>query len=258
MTLKQYFGLVDVQARMALKADASRYFLGYLWWIMEPLLYVALFYVVFNVILGSRRADFLIFLLCGKLPFLWFSKSVTQASNSIISNAGLIGRIDVPKSLFPMAVIQEGVYKEASVFVLLISVVLAYDYQPGWVWLWVGPIIVVNYLMIVGCGFLASILVCFLRDFSVVIPLGMIFLMFTSGIFWDVRALADPRMTDLILAANPIAFIVDAYRQVLMEGVAPQVTHLVTVACGSCLLIAATVSFFRGSSKLLSLKVLTA
>lgn len=258
MTLTQYFSLVDVQARMALKADASKYFLGYIWWILEPLLFVAVFYLVFNVILDARRADFLVFLMCGKLPFVWFSKSVTHASNSIIANAGLIGRIDIPKSLFPMAVIQEGLYKQSTVFALLLAVVLSYDYQPGWVWLWLVPIIAVNYLMILGCAFLGAILVCFLRDFTMLISLGMIFLMFTSGIFWDARALSDPQMTELILTVNPLAFILDAYRQVLMYGQAPDIGLFTLVAFGSGLLVVVMVYALRTGSKLLALKALTA
>ncbi len=258
MTLSQYFRLVDIQARMALKADASRYFLGYIWWILEPLLFVGVFYVVFNVILDSGRADFLVFLMCGKLPFVWFSKSVAQASNSIVANAGLIGRIDIPKSLFPMAIIQEGLYKQAAVFALLIAVLLVYGYQPSLSWLWLLPIIFVNYLMIVGCAFLGSILVCFMRDFSMLISLGMIFLMFTSGIFWDVRALADPSMINLILVLNPMAFILDAYRQVLMENVAPDIIHLTIVAIVSALLVWVMNWLLNRSSKWLALKALTA
>ncbi|EED30587.1 hypothetical protein NOR53_501 [gamma proteobacterium NOR5-3] len=78
--------LVDEMARMSLKADASRFYLGYLWWVLEPLLYVAVFYVVFEVLLGTRRPDFLVFLMCGKLTFIWFSKSVVHASRSIVAS----------------------------------------------------------------------------------------------------------------------------------------------------------------------------
>lgn len=258
MTLRQYFKLVDVLARMALKADASKYFLGYIWWILEPLLFVGVFYVVFNVFLNSGRADFLVFLMCGKLPFVWFSKSVTQASNSIIANAGLIGKIDVPKSLFPMALLQETLYKQSAVFALLIAVLIVYGYQPAWVWLWLLPIVVVNYLLIVGCSFLGAILVCFMRDFSMLISIGMIFLMFTSGIFWDVHTLADPRMTDLILAVNPIAFILDSYRQVMMYGQAPVPVHLAMVGIGAGLMATLMLFVLRRWSKVLALKALTA
>lgn len=258
MTLKQYFKLVDVQARMALKADASQYFLGYIWWLLEPLLFVAVFYVVFDVFLNSGRADFLVFLMCGKLPFVWFSKSVTQASNGIIANRGLIGKIDAPKSLFSMAIIQQCLYKQSTVFALLIAIVLAFNYQPGLVWVWLVPIVLVNYLLIVGCAFLGSMLVCFQRDFSMLISLGMIFLMFTSGVFWDIRAMQDTHLAEIIFTVNPIAFLLDAYRQVLMYGQAPDALLLSIVGLGSAAMIALMLLALRRWSKLLALKALTA
>ncbi len=258
MTLRQYFKLVDILARMALKADAARYFLGYIWWVLEPLLFVAVFYVVFQVILGAGRGDFIVFLMCGKLPFVWFSKSVNLASTSIVNGAGLIGRIDIPKSLFPMAIVQEGLYKQSAVFALLFLVLFANGYPPGSAWIWLVPILVVNYLVIVGCAFLGALLVCFKRDFAMLISLGMIFLLFTSGIFWDVRALGDARMTDLVLTLNPIAFILDAYRQVLMENAAPDLGGLVAVGLGSAALVAVMVRVLNRSSQWLALRALTA
>ncbi len=121
MPFSQYIRLVDIMARMALRADASRFFLGYIWWVLEPLLWVAVFYVVFVMILAQRQADFLVFLMTGKLVFVWFSKSVTQASSSIVNSKGLVGKINVPKTLFPMAMVQEGLYRQVAVFALLFS-----------------------------------------------------------------------------------------------------------------------------------------
>ncbi len=118
MTIAQYYRLMDVQARMQLRADASKFVLGYLWWFLEPLLWVGVFYVVFNLILESdsrQGADFLLFLACGKFAFLWFSKTVIQASNSIVANISLVGKINVPKSLFPMAAVNESLYRQAAV-----------------------------------------------------------------------------------------------------------------------------------------------
>ncbi|WP_246139787.1 ABC transporter permease [Parahaliea aestuarii] len=250
--------MIDVQAKFALKADASRYFLGYVWWILEPLLYVGVFYVVFNVILNSRHPDFLTFLMCGKLPFVWFSKSVITGSNAIVSNAGLIGKINVPKTLFPMARIQEGVYKQMAVFALLIAVVVINGYSPSWIWLWLLPVIALNYLMIVACAFVGAVLVCYFRDFSMIISLGMTFLMFTSGIFWDVRTLSDPALTELILNVNPVAFILDAYRQILMGGVAPDLGGMLRYALIFGMLAAGMVFIMRKLSQALALKALTA
>ncbi len=58
MPLLQYIRLIDIMARMGLRADASRFFLGYVWWILEPLLWVGVLYVVFVTIMGTREPDF--------------------------------------------------------------------------------------------------------------------------------------------------------------------------------------------------------
>ncbi|MCB1848668.1 MAG: ABC transporter permease [Halieaceae bacterium] len=257
MSFVQYLRLADTMARMSLRAEASRYFLGYIWWILEPMLWVAVFYVVFEVLLQAGRADFLVFLMCGKLAFIWFSKSVNQAANSIVMNRGLVGRINVTKTLFPLAVVQEGLYRQAAVFLLLFCVLFAWGYTPSLAWFYVVPVIVVNYLMIVACAYIGACLVCLVRDFSMIISLGMTFLLFTSGIFWDVRHLPDPALTELVLAVNPLAFILDAYRQVLMFHTPPAWMHLLWVGCGAVALLLLMVVVMRRNSQYLALKALS-
>jgi lipopolysaccharide transport system permease protein len=259
MTLSQYFALIDVQARMLLKSDSAKYSLGVLWWFLEPLMWVFVFYIVFNVILdsGQRSGDFIVFLACGKLVFIWFSKTVLQASGSILASQGLVGKIKVPKSLFPMSAIQESLYRQSSVYLLLFVILMVNGIMPGPTWLWLVPIAVVNYLMIVACGLIGSCLVCMVRDFQKFISLGMTFLMFTSGLFWDIRALGSPEKTELLLTINPLAFILDANRQALMYHSSPDLLHLVAIGLGSGILIVGTIWYMRNYSQYLALKVLT-
>lgn len=258
MPFSQYFRLIDVMARMSLRADATRFFLGYIWWVLEPLLWVAVLYVVFVMILGSRQGDFLMFLATGKLMFVWFSKSVTLASSSIVNAKGLVGRINVPKTLFPMAVIQEGLYRQLAVFALLCIFLLSGGYKLTATWWYLVPVVIVNYVIIVACSFVGACLVCLARDFVQLISLGMIFMMFISGIFWDVHALSDPHKTELLLAANPVAFVLDAYRQIMMYDTPPDILHLLSIGIGFGALLCAMVLIMRYTSQFLALKALTA
>jgi lipopolysaccharide transport system permease protein len=258
MPFSQYFRLINVMARMALRADASRFFLGYIWWVLEPLLWVAVFYVVFTMILSSRQADFLVFLMTGKLVFVWFSKSVTQASSSIVSNKGLVGKINVPKTLFPMAVVQEGLYRQIAVFALLFVFLLSSGYAVTNTWWYLAPVILVTYVIIVACAFVGACLVCLARDFIQLISLGMLFLMFTSGIFWDVRSLSDHRKIEMVMAVNPLAFMVDCYRQIMMHDTPPDMLHLLTIGTGFGALLCVMVLVMRRRSQYLALRALTA
>jgi len=260
MTFAQYLRLIDVQARMQLKADASKLILGYLWWFLEPLLWVAVFYLVFNVILDNRGrsgSEFLLFLACGKFAFIWFSKTVTQASNSIIANKGMVSKINTPKSIFPMAAVQESLYRQTGVYLCLFIMLIAFGTPVTLTWFWLIPVIFVNYLAIIACSLVGAYLVCLVRDFSKVIPLGMMFLLFTSGIFWDIRSIGSPEKVDLMLTVHPLAFLLDANRQVLLHQTPPDVVHLFFIGLGAVVLGLAMVGLMRKNSQFLALRVLT-
>lgn len=244
---------------MLLKADASKLKLGYLWWFLEPLIWVGVFYVVFNVILdsGKRSGDFIIFLACGKMAFLWFSKTVIQASGSIVASAGLVGKIDVAKSLFPMAAVQESLYRQSAVYLLLFLILVSGGILPSLSWVWLLPVALVMYLIIVAAGLIGAILVCWIRDFQKLIPLAMTFLLFTSGVFWDVRELESQEKIDLILTVNPLAFMLDAHRQALMNHSSPDAMHLLAIGAAASIIILAALFFMRRRSQFLALKVLT-
>jgi len=256
MTLRRFWMLADEMARMALKADASRLYLGYLWWVLEPLLYVAVFYLVFDVLLSSPRGDFLAFLMVGKLTFVWFSKSVVHASRSILAAKGLIGKIDLPKTLFPIASIQQSLYKQMVVFVLLIVFLLATGHGITSAWLWLPLIVAVNYLLIAACALAASALVCVVEDIAMLVSLAMVFLLFSSGIFWDPRAL-NPATMEMLFLINPIAMLLDAYRQVLMVGAAPAAGHLLGLAVLSGLACLVVAWMMQRTSRYLALRAIT-
>ena len=226
VTLNQSLTLVDTMARFHLKGEARQYFMGYLWWILEPLLYVAVFYVVFEKLLQNRQPDFLYFLIVGKLSFIWFSKSVNQASNSLVMNKGLIAQVYLRKELLPMAVIHQGFYRQVVIFAFLLILLLVGGYAPGSVWLWLVPIALIQALLVAGCGMLAALMVCLQRDFRFVVQMGTLFLLFMSGVFWDINAIADETARQWLLRLNPLAALIDAYRQVLMLGSQPNLSIL--------------------------------
>lgn len=257
MPFSQYWRLVDMLARMSLRADATKFILGYVWWILEPMLYVGVLYVVFTIILTNRQPDFLMFLMTGKLAFIWFSKSITQAGSSIVNGRGLVGKINVPMSMFPMSVVQECMYRQIAVFAFLLVVLVFNGYSPTFTWIYLIPVVAVTYIMILSLGMLAAGIVTVVRDFQPIIGLSMIFLMFTSGIFWDVRSLNDPAKTELLLSVNPLAFILDAYRQVLMYATPPDMFHLLSIGAGFGALLCVAVMILRRGGQFLALKALT-
>jgi lipopolysaccharide transport system permease protein len=161
-------------------------------------------------------------------------------------------------TLFPMAVIQEGLYRQVAVFIVLFILLLVGGFEFTSTWVYLVPLMIVNYIMIVACALAGASLVCVARDFSPLIGLFMMFLMFTSGIFWDVREISDPNKMEMVLTLNPLAFLLDAYRQVLMYATPPDMMHLLSIGLGFGAMVCLMVLAMRRGAQFLALKALTA
>lgn len=230
MNLLRFIDLVDLQARASLKSEASRMYLSYLWWILEPMLFVFVFYLVFKVLLNRGGEDFIFFLMCGKIPYLWVNKSIMSSCDSLLANRGLIGKLDVPKELFPYISMQEVLYKQWVVFLLLFVTAIFFGQAPTLQWLWLIPITISMYIMIVPASLLAALLCTWAQDFRIFISMGLLFVMFASGIFWDVREIQNEAARDLMLTLNPMSFMIEQYRNVLMYNEPVNYQHMMLLS----------------------------
>ena len=254
MKVLQFISLLDLKARMSLKAEASKLYLSYLWWVLEPVLWVMAFYFVFTVLLGANRD--ISFLMCGKIPFLWFSKSVNGGSNSIVANRGLINQANVPKQFFIYESLQEALYKQWLVFLVLGAVLIMFGYQASWHWLWVIPVIVMQYLFMLLFTLVGAFLVAYARDVRMIINMSVLFLMFMSGVFWDLDQITDPVKRDLLVTWNPLAYLIDAYRKVLMHHEMFDVGHAVKLTGVLLVGLAIMHVIYRLKSQTLASKVI--
>ncbi len=212
----QATSLIHTQSVMKLKAQSNIMVLSYLWWVIEPLLYGVLFYFIFNWMMFQKSENFFIFILVGKVHFLWFSKSVIAGANSIIENKGLISQRVIPKYIFPLVNCQELLLKQVISLLTLMVIVLYCGYSASVTWLQLIPLTLLMYCFICGISLIASVFVTYAQDFRVVIQMGMMGLMFTSGIFWDINLIDDKSVQQALFTYNPLAVLVDCYRQILL------------------------------------------
>ncbi len=257
MQFSQTLTLSHTMAVMRLKSEASKLVLSYLWWVIEPLLYVTVFYIVFEKLLSRGGGDFLVFLMLGKIPFLWFSKSINTAANAMLTGKGIMGQRDFPKHIFPYSVVLEASYKQVVVFLLLFFWLFTQGYSLSQACLWLPLLILSNLSLILSGSMLAALRVVYLQDLRAVIGMGTLFLMFASGIFWDVRSIADPEVQQLILTFNPLAFLLDAYRQILMHQTSPDISYLLVLTFLSLVLLGLVHWVYARQSQYIAYKVLS-
>jgi len=232
----RFWQLIVIKVRFNLRSEASQSYLSYAWWILEPLMQMAVYYIVFDIFLHRGGPDFVPFLLCGIVPFLWFSRTVSNSSRSIMGGRGLISQTYLPKPFFPLVVIGQDLVKQQFVFFLLFSFILYFGYEPSVEWLWFIPIVLTQLLLIIAIAFLVAFIVPFARDLQYLVTAGMQMLMFGSGIFYSYKDVLLPEHREFFLM-NPMANLIVSYRMVLMDGTAPLTSSLLVIAVVSIFFI---------------------
>jgi len=219
LTFNKPFEFIWTKAIFNLRAEVQRNYLSYGWWIIEPLLYMIVYYLVFGILLSRGGEDFIIFLLTGLIPWMWFSKSVTNSSNSILAGQNLMLQIGLPTIFFPLIALLQVTIKQLPVFLILIIFIWSYGFSPGMHWWGLIPTIIVQVMLTITIASAIAAIIPFIRDLSYLVPTGLTLLMFLSGIFYDYRSIAAEWQEIFLL--NPIAFLLKCYRDIFISATSP-------------------------------------
>jgi len=232
----RFWQLVIIKVRFNLRSEASQSYLSYAWWLLEPLLQMVVYYIVFDILLRRGGENFVAFLLTGIVPWLWFSRSVNNSSRSIEQGQGLISQTYLPKPFFPLVVIGQDLVKQQVVFLLLFGFLLYLGFVPNVEWLWLIPIMITQLLLIFAVSFVVSFIVPFARDLQYLINALLMMGLFVSGIFYSYEDVLLPEHREIFLL-NPMANLIVSYRLVLLDGTAPMIGSLVVIASASLVVI---------------------
>ena len=230
--------LIWTKTLFNLRSEVQRNYLSYGWWVLEPLLHMIVYYTVFGLLLNRGGGDFPVFLLTGLIPWLWFSKAVGASSGSILGSQNLMLQIGLPSVVFPLIILLQTTIKQLPVFLLLVGFVWLLGYSPGSHWWALLPVIFVQALLTIAFGCALAALIPFVRDLGYLVPTGLMFLMFVSGIFFDFRMIPEDLQSLFLL--NPLAFLLKCYREIIIEGALPELATLAWWGLGStaaCLLL---------------------
>ena len=240
-SMKDFWNLLIFTVRCRLKSEASTSYLSYGWWVVEPILHMAVFYLVFGILMNQGKGDFVAYLLTGLIPWLWFNKSVSNSANSILNGKPIMRQTRVQVSLFPASVIAQDLVKQTTVFMLLLLLLLIMGHIPSIHWLALIPLAIVQLALITCVSFLVAAIVPFFPDARFLVDTGLIMLMFVSGIFYSYDLILPEHQSLFFL--NPIADIIRNYRDILLHNQWPDwmALSVIFLACTVFLLVAVSI-----------------
>jgi ABC-2 type transport system permease protein len=212
-----YRELLGNLVRKDLKVRYKDSVLGFAWSLLNPLLYLVIFTLVFREILRVDIPQFGIFLLSGLLAWNLFAGGVNGGAASIVGNASLVQKVWFPREILPLAAIGGALVHFALQFLVLIAALLVLSHSPDWSELALLPVAIAVLLVLTAALAIAVAAVnVYLRDTQHLLELGLLAWFWMSAIVYNVELVRD-RLGEQawLVLLNPIIPIVTAFQRVI-------------------------------------------
>jgi ABC-type polysaccharide/polyol phosphate export permease len=231
---------------MVVRDVRSRYAgssLGLLWAFAHPVLWMLLYTVVFALVLrvpvDPGYASFPEFLMAGLLPWMAIQEGIARSASVLVDNAAMVKKTVFPVETLVLSVVLAAVVNEVIALAIFgVYVALVGHFSIAWLGLLV-PALLLQIAMTFGLGCLAATSTAFLRDTAHAVGVGLTVLFYATPIVYPASLV--PERLRPILAANPVAHLVDLYRRAFTLHAPPPAGSLLylTLFCGAVALLGA-------------------
>lgn len=199
--------------------------IGYFWSVLNPLLMIGVLSLVFSRLLGKELGEFALFVFAGMIPWNFFNSVVAQSSTSLIYNEGLIKKIYLPKTIFPISTVLALAIDSFLAFCVFIGLGMILGMNTSWYLIFTIPAFLILLVFCIGTSLLVSMATVYFRDLQYIIVLGMQGLFFLTPVIYPVRAIAGGLGNILLL--NPLVPIIALFRAPIVDQSMPDLDALV-------------------------------
>ena len=233
--LYQYRELLKTSVHKEIRGKYKGSFLGVLWSFLNPLLMVLVYAIVFPYIMRIQQEHYLVFLITGIIPWVFFTSVVTSGCNCVWTNGGIIKKVYFPREILPISVVL------ASLINFLISVIIIL------IFVIFGGIGISKYLILfplialiqscLSLGFLLilSAINVYVRDIEYIVQFIVNLVFYATPILYTTDMF--PQNFRIILYLNPMAHIIDAYRSIFYYKTMPNLYSLGSIGLVSIIIL---------------------
>lgn len=201
------------------KDQYSGSYLGIAWAVIRPTLFILVIWFIFGMGFKARPTDdgtpFILWLICGFVPWFFFADAVTKSMSAIVSNSYLVKKVAFRISILPLVKIFSALYIHLVFVGILLVIFMLYGYLPTIYWIQIPYFIFCTILLVLGLGLLTSSIRVFVKDVGEVIAVVIQFGFWLTPIFWSIDII--PEQYQSIVQLNPMFYIVDGYRNTLIH-----------------------------------------
>jgi teichoic acid transport system permease protein len=214
-----------------LRSRNANTLLGSLWHLMNPLILLATYYLIFGIFFNARDdvENYIGFLVVGLFVFLYSQKCLTGGASTIVANEGIIRNVNLPRAAFPIGSVVAETLAHVPAMGLLLALLLITGESPGAAWILLIPLVALQLIFNLGLSFWVSRLTFHFRDVQNLLPFVSRLLLYVSGIFFTASRVPEGFMRQLF-ELNPLYVFITLHREILLGGAPSPSTWLTAAA----------------------------
>ena len=249
LDLKELFHYKDLFYTLAYRDFKVRYaqtFLGLAWGVIQPVLTLLVFGLLFGkgLEIDTQGVPYVLFAACGLAGWTYFSSVMGQAGNSIIGAQSMVQKIYFPRLIIPLSKAVVGLIDFAITLVIILLLMLVYKYLPSANIGYLPLFVVMAIMSALGVGIWLSALTIRFRDFQQIVPFLVRFGMFFTPVAYPAEIIIKrlPNWAAIVYYLNPIAGVVEGFRWSIVGGSPP--SSLAYVSFGVVIVLFVTSLFY--------------
>lgn len=233
--LYQYREFLNTSIKKEIRGKYKKSVLGILWSFLNPLLMLMVYAIIFPIILKSPEKNYVMFLMTALIPWTFFTTVVTQGASTIVANGNILKKVYFPREILPLSTVTSGLVNFL-ISCIIIFIFLMFTGIGFSIYILLLPfVILIEYLFLLGIVFILSSVTVYLRDLEHIIGVFIQALFYGTPIVYSLSTIPEKFMW--IFKWNPMAYIVQGYRDILYYQTMPDLKGLFLIFAVSIILV---------------------
>ena len=225
--MRKYWDYTKQSAKAELKAEVTSSYLNWVWWILDPLLFMMVYTFISEVVFGRKEKFFPAFVLIGLTIWNFFNRIVQGSVKLVKKNSSIVSKVYVPKFILIIQKIMVNGFKMFVSFSLIIFLMIYLRVPVTYNVLFIIPILLVLLLVSFGIGNLMLHFGVFVEDLQNIMKVVLKLVFYMSGVFYSITDRVPSPYNEVMMVFNPTAFLMSSARKCMIYGETPDVKLLV-------------------------------
>lgn len=222
--LYNYRELIKTSVKKDIGGKYKHSFFGVLWSFINPLLQIAVYAIIFPLIMRNNIHNYTVFMVCGLIPWNYFSVVINRASFTMIENGNIIKKVFFPREILPLSLVISETINFVISTLIIIGFTLAYGMGLTPYILLYPIVLIIQFVLLLGISLIVSSVTVYFRDLQHFLGVILQLLFYATPIVYSIETI--PEKFRWILQINPMTYIIEGFRDIFYNQTMPDMKML--------------------------------